>query len=654
MVSTTPTRGAVERSQAGWSERPTVARLIRLVLFLLPLIVGWLVVRYAKTWFWQPAGSIGVAIWVVQAIIVAGLASFAATRVARRFLPLSALFGLTLVFPDHAPSRLGVALRSGTIKKMAAEQALPDGSLQEAAEHAVALVAELGRHERLTRGHTERVRARAELIGAEMGLSEEDLQLLRWGVLLHDVGKLEVPAAILNKEGKLTYEEWEILKAHPENGARMVAPLAEWLGEWSKVAVEHHEKWDGSGYPLGLSGTDISLAGRITAVADAYDVITTKRSYKEAMSTEAAREELVRSSGSHFDPVVVRAALRVGLRESKRVGLVGWLFELPSALRFVTAAPLATAVSTAAVSTAVIVGASVGGVEAIPAPPQAIALAEEETSTSTTNVPATTTAVPATTVVPTTVVPTTTSTTVPPTTTTTVVPTTTTTTVPPTTTTVAPVVVAPTTSSTVAPTTSSTVAPTTTTTTIAPTTTTTTDAPTTTTTTPVPRIFPAGTNFMVLDPVPNDLSASVSPAIESDIMAYVIEESQYVTLTQDLEVSLPPQGVEFRGLNRPPTATLPAGTLLCSWLVRFDPQLNTGASKSIELTIDFGETIIGLGLTNEQLADDSEVGIPGTIYGTNPQFHNGDRHTVNGSSITLRMAVVGTNQDQIRVITACS
>ena len=608
-----------------------MARLIRLVLFLLPLIVGWIVVRYAKTWFWQPAGSIGVAIWVVQAIIVAGLASFAATRVARRFLPLSALFGLTLVFPDHAPSRLGVALRSGTIKKMAAEQALPDGSLQEAAEHAVALVAELGRHERLTRGHTERVRARAELIGAEMGLSEEDLQLLRWGVLLHDVGKLEVPAEILNKEGKLTSEEWEILKAHPENGARMVAPLAEWLGEWSKVAVEHHEKWDGSGYPLGLSGTDISLAGRITAVADAYDVITTKRSYKEAMSAEAAREELVRSSGSHFDPVVVRAALRVGLRESKRVGLVGWLFELPSALRFVTAAPLATAVSTAAVSTAVIVGASVGGVEAIPAPPQAIALAEEETSTSTTNVPATTTAVPATTVVPTTVVPTTT---------------TTTTTVPPTTTTVAPVVVAPTTSSTVAPTT--------TTTTIAPTTTTTTDAPTTTTTTPVPRIFPAGTNFMVLDPVPNDLSASVSPAIESDIMAYVIEESQYVTLTQDLEVSLPPQGVEFRSLNRPPTATLPAGTLLCSWLVRFDPQLNTGASKSIDLTIDFGETIIGLGLTNEQLADDSEVGIPGTIYGTNPQFHNGDRHTVNGSSITLRMAVVGTNQDQIRVITACS
>ena len=522
---------------------------------------------------------------------------------------------------------------------MAAEQALPDGSLQEAAEHAVALVAELGRHERLTRGHTERVRARAELIGAEMGLSEEDLQLLRWGVLLHDVGKLEVPAEILNKEGKLTSEEWEILKAHPENGARMVAPLAEWLGEWSKVAVEHHEKWDGSGYPLGLSGTDISLAGRITAVADAYDVITTKRSYKEAMSAEAARKELVRSSGSHFDPVVVRAALRVGLRESKRVGLVGWLFELPSALRFVTAAPLATAVSTAAVSTAVIVGASVGGVEAIPAPPQAIALAEEETSTSTTNVPATTTAVPATTVVPTTVVPTTT-------TTTTTVPPTTTTTVAPTTTTVAPVVVAPTTSSTVAPTT--------TTTTIAPTTTTTTDAPTTTTTTPVPRIFPAGTNFMVLDPVPNDLSASVSPAIESDIMAYVIEESQYVTLTQDLEVSLPPQGVEFRSLNRPPTATLPAGTLLCSWLVRFDPQLNTGASKSIDLTIDFGETIIGLGLTNEQLADDSEVGIPGTIYGTNPQFHSGDRHTVNGSSITLRMVVVGTNQDQIRVITACS
>jgi hypothetical protein len=109
----------------------------------------------------------------------------------------------------------------------------------------------------------------------------------------------------------------------------MVEPLADWLGEWRLAAGQHHERWDGGGYPNGLAGEDISLAGRIVAVADAYDVITSTRSYKKAMPAEAAREEMVRCAGSQFDPTVVRALLEASLSTSRsRWTAFGWLGEL--------------------------------------------------------------------------------------------------------------------------------------------------------------------------------------------------------------------------------------------------------------------------------------------------------------------------------------
>ena len=129
-------------------------------------------------------------------------------------------------------------------------------------------------HDRLTRGHSERVRAYTHMVGEELKITGAALDHLRWSALLHDIGKLLVSAEILNKPGKLTDTEFEAIKQHPQFGRELVQPLVGWLGDSARAVWEHHERWDGQGYPSGLSGTDISLAGRIVAVTDAFDVMT--------------------------------------------------------------------------------------------------------------------------------------------------------------------------------------------------------------------------------------------------------------------------------------------------------------------------------------------------------------------------------------------
>jgi HD-GYP domain-containing protein (c-di-GMP phosphodiesterase class II) len=136
------------------------------------------------------------------------------------------------------------------------------------------------------------VRAFTDLLAGQLKVPEEDRERLRWAALLHDVGKLEVPARILNKPGKPEPSEWERLKAHPAAGAAVAAPLLPWLGPWGAAIVEHHERFDGTGYPAGVSGEGISLGGRIVTVADSFEVMTAARSYKKPMSVPAARREL--------------------------------------------------------------------------------------------------------------------------------------------------------------------------------------------------------------------------------------------------------------------------------------------------------------------------------------------------------------------------
>jgi hypothetical protein len=389
-----PTRGAERHASRQWVQKPLLAKLVQLALFLTPIGLGWVTVRLTGAAYVRPDGWIGTGLWIVQAFAVCGVVVHLAARAAERIAPLTALLNLNLVFPDNAPSRFRTALRAGTVRKIASDELVLSSDQQEAAEQAIELVGRLTKHERLTRGHTERVRAYAEVIGAELDLPKEDLEMLRWGVLLHDIGKLTVPAHILSKNGRPTDAEWEILKTHPAAAVEILEPLRDWLGEWIGAASEHHERFDGDGYPNGLAGREISLAGRITAVADAFDVITSKRSYKERISDEAARQELVSCSGGQFDPKVVRAFLQAGVRKPRTLGLFSWILELQS---------IRSAISYAGSAPAIVASTAVIGLAAVtsgvtPEPPATIAFVEttntleasEEPSTTTIGPPAST------------------------------------------------------------------------------------------------------------------------------------------------------------------------------------------------------------------------------------------------------------------------
>ncbi len=317
-----------------WHGRPAMSWAVRVAIFVVPFIAA-MSVAFLLSSLLPVASSLGVQVvrWVAI-VAVSTVAMMVADRLARRLLPLSVLLKLTLVFPDRAPSRFGVAMRTGTTaqlrQRIDAARSAPSGETQqEAAERLLELVGLLSHHDRLTRGHSERVRAYSHLIGEEMGLTESELDKLRWAALLHDVGKTAIDTAILNKPGRLTSDEFDTIKTHPDEGRALVAPLADWLGESIQAVWQHHERFDGRGYPQGLSGTDISFAARVVTVADSYDVMTSARSYKKPMSAEAARAELANCSGTQFDPHVVRAFLTISLgRLRLMTGPLAWFAQL--------------------------------------------------------------------------------------------------------------------------------------------------------------------------------------------------------------------------------------------------------------------------------------------------------------------------------------
>ena len=160
--------------------------------------------------------------------------------------------------------------------------------------------------------HTERVGVTAAEIAARLGLAADQIGLLREAAPLHDVGKLAISDTILLKPGKLSTEEYEVMKTHAELGARLLSGSSSPVLQMATViAASHHERWDGAGYPAGLAGKAIPRVGRIVAVADVFDALTHDRPYKPAWPVEQAIAEIERAAGSQFDPAVVAAFLAI-------------------------------------------------------------------------------------------------------------------------------------------------------------------------------------------------------------------------------------------------------------------------------------------------------------------------------------------------------
>ena len=173
-----------------------------------------------------------------------------------------------------------------------------------------ALTAALETRDAETHGHSERVVNFSLRLGREMGLGKEQLRSLEFGSLLHDIGKIGVPDAILRKPGALDEAEWMRMREHPLHGQKILRGI-EFLEGAARVVAEHHEKWDGSGYPLGLRGGQIDQNARIFAVADAFDAMISDRVYRRGRSYEEAAAELDEWAGRQFDPEVVAAFHRV-------------------------------------------------------------------------------------------------------------------------------------------------------------------------------------------------------------------------------------------------------------------------------------------------------------------------------------------------------
>jgi putative nucleotidyltransferase with HDIG domain len=186
------------------------------------------------------------------------------------------------------------------------------------------LVAALDARDRETAGHSERVAELTMAIAAEMGIERDTEQWrhISWGALLHDVGKIAIHDNILGKPGALTDREWEAMRTHPGSGHDILRSV-EFLAPAGEIVLSHHERYDGGGYPGGLAGEEIPLGARIFMIADAFDAMTSDRSYRPAMRAEEALAEILRNSGTQFDPACVRAFLSVYQQRYVAAGATG-------------------------------------------------------------------------------------------------------------------------------------------------------------------------------------------------------------------------------------------------------------------------------------------------------------------------------------------
>jgi HD superfamily phosphohydrolase YqeK len=233
---------------------------------------------------------------------------FLADTLSRVTLPGIAYAALALVIAVLWSTIGGLALIFGLVPLLVARWAMSQFAEEQDAYRATiaTLIQAVETKDPYTRGHSERVARASVMIGRRIGMSDERLQTLEYAGTLHDVGKLGVPTTVLRKSGKLTDEEFDAIKLHPTRGHDMVREIR-FLDEALEGIYHHHERIDGRGYPSGLQGQDIPEFARIIGVADAFDSMTSTRSYRSARSIDEALVELERCKGTQFDPDMVDA-----------------------------------------------------------------------------------------------------------------------------------------------------------------------------------------------------------------------------------------------------------------------------------------------------------------------------------------------------------
>jgi putative two-component system response regulator len=169
-------------------------------------------------------------------------------------------------------------------------------------------------------GHSHRLMKYAGMIARQMGLPEAQVRSIEQAALLHDIGKIGVPDALLVGSGRRSETEWAVISTHPAIGYRILSGIKD-LRDAAEIVLHHRERWDGTGYPCGLKGNQIAIGARVLAVADAVESLTSEQSSQGLSSFEAARHEIARSAGSQLDPLVVEALLRIPLPEFAKAGL---------------------------------------------------------------------------------------------------------------------------------------------------------------------------------------------------------------------------------------------------------------------------------------------------------------------------------------------
>ena len=185
-----------------------------------------------------------------------------------------------------------------------------------------ALVSTVEAKDPYTYGHSKKVNSYAVALAEASGLSPDEVSRVSTAALLHDIGKIGIPDKVLNKKGKLSKEDWDLIKSHPRLGANIVGNIPELLPCVSSI-LYHHERWDGGGYPEGLKGEEISIEARILTIADSYEAMSAARPYRPALCSEKVLKELRRCAGTQFDPELVEVFIGIiesGLPEKVRIG----------------------------------------------------------------------------------------------------------------------------------------------------------------------------------------------------------------------------------------------------------------------------------------------------------------------------------------------